>query len=78
MTIKLLYRYNQEQMIIDSLILPEGQEQYIERYRLIADEGMLLTKDNEHQYSVIDIDKEDLLNWVEVERPVEESNEQVL
>ena len=77
MTIKLLYRYNQEQMTIDSLILPEEQEQYIERYRLVADENMALAKDNEKFYSVIDIDQEDLINWVEIEQPEEARIKQV-
>ena len=71
MTIKLLYRYRQDDMTIDSLNLPEEQVEYIERYRLVADENMSLTKDNEKLYSVIDIDQEDLINWVEVDKPIE-------
>ena len=69
MTIKLLYRYQQDEMTIDSLSLPDGQTEYIGRYRLVADENMVLTKDNEKLYSVIDINTEDLPNWVEIEQP---------
>lgn len=78
MKIKLLYRYRKNDMAIDSLNLPEEQVEYIERYRLVADENMALTKDNEKLYSVIDIDQEDLINWVEVEKPEETRIKQVL
>lgn len=36
-------------------------------HRLVADEGMMLTKDDEHFYSVIDTDNVD--GWREVEMP---------
>ena len=70
MIIKLLYRYYKDNMIIDSLSQPEGE--YIERYRLIAEEGKVLTQDNETLYSVIDINQEDLTTWVEIDKPIEE------
>lgn len=69
MITKTLYRYNSDKAVIDSLILPEGQTEYTERYRLIADEGKVLTKDNENLYTVIDIDKADSLQWYEIDKP---------
>lgn len=78
MKIKILYRYDQNGITIDSLIPLEGSVKYIERYRLVADENMALTKDNEKLYSVIDIDQEDLINWVEVEQPEDKRIKQVL
>lgn len=40
--------------------------EYTTSNRLVADEGMMLTKDNEHFYSVIDTD--DIDGWREVEQ----------
>ena len=36
------------------------------KYRLIADNGMLLTKDDEHFYSNVTIPEEELNEWKEV------------
>lgn len=73
MKIKILYRYDQNGMTIDSLIPPEGSVEYVMRYRLVADESMSLTKDNEKFHSVIDISKDDLDNWFEVSIPETQS-----
>lgn len=40
--------------------------EYTISYRLVADEGMMLTKDDEHFYSVIDTDIVE--GWREVEQ----------
>ena len=66
---KILYRYKQDKYTVDSLILPENQVDYLERYRLIADEGKVLTKDDENFYVVIDIDKADFSLWKEIDIP---------
>jgi hypothetical protein len=41
--------------------------EYTTSYRLIADEGMMLTNDDEHFYSVIDTDIVE--GWREIEEP---------
>jgi hypothetical protein len=41
--------------------------EYTTSYRLIADEGMTLTNDDEHFYSVIDTDS--IEGWREIEEP---------
>ena len=69
MITKILYRYHKDDAIIDSIELPEGQTEYIERYRLRAELGKVLTKDDKKFYSVIDIDQNDLENWREVDKP---------
>lgn len=67
MKIKTLYRYVQDNMVIDSPVLPEGVDEVTERYRLVADEGYLLSMDGQSGYVVIDIDKEQISLWQEVE-----------
>jgi hypothetical protein len=69
MITKTLYRYDNGEGIVYSLALPENQTEYTERYRLIADEGKVLTKDDENFYTVIDIDKADSLQWYEIDKP---------
>ena len=71
MITKVLYRYTCDNTTIDSPILPEGQTEYIERYRLIADLDKVLTKDDENFCTVIDIDQSDLELWHEVDKPEE-------
>ena len=67
MITKTLYRYKTEKYTVDSLTKPDCE--YIERARLIADEGKMLTKDGEKLASVVDVDKDDASNWYEVEQP---------
>lgn len=62
-----LYRYTSGESIIDSPIKPDVE--YIERARLVADEGMGLTKDDVNKYTVIDVDLDDIYNWYEIEAP---------
>jgi hypothetical protein len=62
-----LYRYTSGNSIIDSPNKPDVE--YIERARLVADEGMGLTKDDVNKYIVIDVDLDDVPNWREVEAP---------
>ena len=76
MITKILYRYNKGDATIDSPILPEGQTEYTERYRLIADQDKVLTKDDEKFCTVIDIDQSDLELWHEVDKPKEEESSQ--
>ena len=67
---KILYRYERENGgITDSLNKPDCK--YIERLRLIADQGKLLTNDGENFCSVIDVDSEE--GWYEVDVPEEET-----
>ena len=63
-TIK-LFRYNREDGgVTVSPEKPEGKE-YTEMYRVIADEGMLVTQDGENKYPAIDTDTNE--GWYEVE-----------
>ena len=64
MNTKILYRFVYNNQTIDSLQKPDLP--YTERYRLIAEDSKVLTKNNINFYSVIDIDKEELSLWQEV------------
>lgn len=66
MQIKTLYRYRRGNEVIDSPIPPKSTTEWMERYRLVADEGYLLTKDDEELCTVVDIDQDDLSLWHEV------------
>lgn len=61
MIIKTLYRQNN----IVSLIEPEGE--YTTLYRVIADEGKLITLDGENLYQVIDTEVNE--GWIEIRDP---------
>ena len=62
MIIKELYRYEREKgKITVSPIKPECE--YILRYRLIADEGKMLTKDGEHFTPCVDVESTE--GWYE-------------
>ena len=63
----ILYCYNTDEATVVSPNQPEVE--YIERYRLVADENKVLTKDGKNLYTIIDIDKEDLASWREADRP---------
>lgn len=68
MTVKELYRYERETgKITVSTEKPEGD--YTLRYRLIADEGKVLTKDGENFTPCIDVETTE--GWYEVEEPVQ-------
>lgn len=67
MTTKTIYRYLKDNSVIYSPNKPDSE--YTEYYRLIADEGMVLTKDEENFYSVIDVDKTEASLWKEVTKP---------
>lgn len=71
MEIKILYRYIEKGRVVDSLNASLEIGEQIERYRLVADEGFVLTIDGENKYSVIDIDQDQLSLWYEIEAPVE-------
>ena len=64
MLTKILYRFSNNESTVDTLTKPSIP--YIERYRLIAEDSKVLTKNNIDFYSVIDIDKEELNLWQEV------------
>lgn len=69
MQVKTLYRYEwAEGRVMDALTKPEDKP-YTERYRLIADDGKVLTYNGEVIGSVIDTDT--LEGWDEVEKPDE-------
>ena len=76
MQVKILFRTYSVEGTTDSLERPTGH--YIERFRLIADEGKCLTRDNETFVTVIDINKGDFLYWSEVDQPqLEETEENI-
>ena len=73
MQIKTLYRYSQGNVVVDSPNPPKNATDLVERYRLVADEGYLLTKDDGELYTVVDINKEGLSLWYEIEDTSEET-----
>ena len=67
MQIKTLYKYKRpDGGFTVSPTKPEGVE-YSEKFRIIADEGKLLTKDGEHTTPCIDVDNTD--GWYEIDDP---------
>jgi hypothetical protein len=67
MITKTLYRYVSGNKIITSLTKPDVE--YTEKYRLVADENKVLTKDDVNFYRVIDINTEELPQWKEIDKP---------
>ena len=67
MTKKKMYRYLGRNGIINTYVLLDGIN-HILRYRLTADEGMLLTN-GESVCHIVEIDAEDLDNWREIADP---------
>ena len=66
MEIRTLYRYEREAGKIT--VSPEKPDMsYEETYRVIADQGKLVTLDGENTYAVIDTDMKD--GWYEVDAP---------
>lgn len=70
MEIKTLYKYTRpDGGTTVSPVKPEGE--FEENFRLIADEGMALTKDGVNYYDCIDVDSTD--GWKEVEYQEEDT-----
>jgi hypothetical protein len=67
MIIKELYRYTIKDAVVDCL--SKLNVDYILRYRLVAENDKVLTKDDQRFCRVIDINAEDLDLWREVENP---------
>lgn len=67
MIIKTLYRYFDGNNIVDTFDKPANLS-FTERYRLIADDDKMLTVDGIDHVTVIDIDKDLLDSWYELER----------
>ena len=66
MEIRTLYRYERSGGgVTVSPVAPEKGVPYTEMYRVIAGEGMLVTRDGVETYSVVDTDTRD--GWYEVE-----------
>lgn len=68
MIIKELYKYSKNNSVIFSLKKPEVS--FEQMYRLIADEGQLLTFDGESTFSAIDVESTE--GWYEVPAPQDE------
>lgn len=64
MEIRTLYRYEREVGKV-TVSTEKPDVEYEETYRIIADEGKEVTKDNVNFYSVVDTDMKD--GWVEKE-----------
>lgn len=64
MTKKKLYRYLGRNGILTTYVLLDGVE-HILRYRLTADEGMVLTN-GEKKVHTIEIDADDISEWAEI------------
>ena len=71
MEIRNLYKYKDRDLVIFSLIKPEGVK-YETHYRLIADEGKALTQDGIELYTVIDVEFID--GWYEVDYKEEDDD----
>jgi hypothetical protein len=68
-----LYKYERaDGGITVSPIKPDCE--YIEMYRLIADEGKVLKK-GDIEMTCVDIETNDLVNWQEVDAPIEKKEE---
>ena len=68
-----LYKYTRpDGGVTVSPVRPEGE--YEPMYRLVADEGMVLTKDGENLTSCADV--ESVIGWYEVETTEGEATEQ--
>lgn len=68
MEIKTLYRFTRQDGGIT--VSPEKPDaEYTEKFRLIADEGKLLTQDGENTFSCVDTDTVE--GWYEVEEQEE-------
>lgn len=64
-----LYRYKRgNDRYTISPVKPDSE--YTELYRLVADEGMLITKDGDNLYPAIDVDSVD--GWYEVSEELSE------
>lgn len=70
MTVKELYCYERETGKI-TVSTEKPNCDYTLRYRLIADEGKLLTNDSENFTTCIDVETTE--DWYEVERQIKES-----
>ena len=67
-----LYKYTREDGgVTVSPAKPDGE--YAEKYRLVADEGKMLTQDGENLYPCVDVESVD--GWYEVDAPEEENEE---
>jgi hypothetical protein len=65
MTKRNLYRYVGRNGIITSFVCLDDAKHYV-MYRLIADDGKILT-DGFQKVKFVDIFAEDLSNWIEIE-----------
>ncbi len=73
-----IYRYKRaDGGVTDTPVKPEGVD-YTERIRLIAEDGKMLTFDNEELCPVVDVDTID--GWIEVDAPesTEEGCDEIL
>ena len=65
-----IYRYLGRNGIVTTPILINGASPII-MYRLIADDGKILT-DGERRITSADVFEDEINNWIEVEKPIEE------
>lgn len=68
----ILYKFNREDGGV-TVSLTKPEQEYTQMYRIVAEEGKLLTKDGDFLVSVIDVDSTD--GWYEVDKPVNEGDE---
>ena len=68
MIIKPLYRYARPDGGTTVSPLKPADREYTELYRIVADEGKVVTKDGQNHFSVIDTDNAE--GWTEVDRSV--------
>ena len=69
MEIKTVYRYEREPGKV-TVSTEKPDVEYVETYRVIADEGMAVTRNGEDLYSVVDTDIKD--GWTEIPEEIEE------
>lgn len=71
-----LYCYKEEDGSITVTPIQRNENDIVHRYRIIADEGKILKK-NEVLTCVIDVLEEDIKNWEEIEDVYNEIEEEV-
>lgn len=69
-----LYRYTREGGGITTSLQKPTNTEYDILYRLIADEGKVLTTDGEKFTPCVDIQTDDSLKWYEIDELIQEEN----
>jgi hypothetical protein len=72
-----LYRYTRENGGITTSLQKPTNTEYDIIYRLVADEGKVLTTDGENLTPCVDIEVADFPKWYETDEPIEVEEEPI-